>query len=73
MMKGSHGQKNQLRDINWGALDHASCAPQLMSRRDYYVCMCECVCARSLVSVYVNLQVGVYSIFLNSKFDTQRC
>ena len=21
---------NQLHDINWGALDHASCAPQLM-------------------------------------------
>ena len=31
MMKGDHGQTNQLHDINWGALDHASCAPQLMS------------------------------------------
>ena len=26
MMKGGHGQTNQLHDINWGALDHA---PQL--------------------------------------------
>ena len=25
-----HGQTNQLYDINWGALDHASRAPQLM-------------------------------------------
>ena len=24
MMKGGHGQTNQLHDINWGALDHAS-------------------------------------------------
>ena len=37
-MKGGHGQTNQLHDINWGArdaywgaLDHASRAPQLMS------------------------------------------
>ena len=24
MMKGGHGQTNQLHDINWGTLDHAS-------------------------------------------------
>ena len=31
MMKGGHGQTNQLHDINWGALNrHASCSPQLM-------------------------------------------
>ena len=31
MMKGGRGQTNQLNDINWGVLDHASYAPQLMS------------------------------------------
>ena len=35
MMKGGHGQTNQLHDINWGALDHASHAPQLMSCSHY--------------------------------------
>ena len=33
---------NQLHDINWGALDHASRAPQL----NYYVCVCICVFTR---------------------------
>ena len=37
MVKGSHGQTNQLHDINWGAPDHASHAPQLMSK--VYVAM----------------------------------
>ena len=36
MIKGGHGQTNQLHDINWGALDHASRASQLMSC-NYYV------------------------------------
>ena len=48
-----HVQTNQLHvhDINWGALDHASCTPQLMSC-NYYVCMYMymyvrvCVCVR---------------------------
>ena len=31
MMKGDHGQTNQLHDINWGARDHASHAPQLIT------------------------------------------
>ena len=31
MMKADHGQINQLHDINWGALNHASHTPQLMS------------------------------------------
>ena len=31
MMKGGHGQTHKLHDINWGTLDHASHAPQLMS------------------------------------------
>ena len=35
MMKGSHGQRNQLYDINWGALDHASHVPQLLSCNYY--------------------------------------
>ena len=41
MMKGQgHGQTNQLHDINWGALDNSSHAPQLM---------CACVCHSSCV------------------------
>ena len=32
MMEGGHGQTNQLHDINWGVRDHASHAPQSMSR-----------------------------------------
>ena len=35
MMKGGHGQTNQLHDINWGAV-HASHALIL----NYYVCVC---------------------------------
>ena len=30
-------------DINWGALDHVTRAPQLMPC-DYCVCVCVCVC-----------------------------
>ena len=37
MMRGGGGT-NQLHDINWGALNHASRAPQLMSC-NYYVCV----------------------------------
>ena len=42
MMKGGHGQTNQLHDINWGALDHASCVPQFISC-NCYVCVCVCM------------------------------
>ena len=38
MMKGDHGQTSQLHDIIWGAPNHTSRAPQLMSC-DYYVCV----------------------------------
>ena len=41
---------NQLRN-NWGALDHASCAPQLMSC-NYYVCVHVCVCVCVCVCMY---------------------
>ena len=46
-MKGGQLPTNQLHDINWGALDHASRAPQLMSC-NYYVCVCVCVCVQAL-------------------------
>ena len=39
MTNGSQLPTNQLHGINWGALDRASCAPQLMSC-NYYVCVC---------------------------------
>ena len=51
MMKGDHGQTNQLHDINWGALDHIHLAPQLMSCNT--VCVCECVCVCVCVCVFV--------------------
>ena len=51
-MNGGH---YQLHDINWGTLDHASRAPQLMSYvttmyecarvHALIVCVCVCVCA----------------------------
>ena len=31
MMRGDHGPVGQLQDLNWGAFDHASHAPQLRS------------------------------------------
>ena len=31
MMRGGHGPIRQLQDLNWGAFDHASHAPQLRS------------------------------------------
>ena len=43
-MKGGCGQTNQqLHDINWGALDYASRAPQLITM-SMSVCVCVCVC-----------------------------
>ena len=30
-MRGGHGPIRQLQDLNWGAFDHASHAPQLRS------------------------------------------
>ena len=36
VMDGGQLPTNQLHDINWGALDHASHAPQLMSC-NYYI------------------------------------
>ena len=41
-MNGGQLPTNQLHDINWGALDHASRASQLMSC-NYYVCARVCV------------------------------
>ena len=54
MMKGGHGQTNQLHDIIWGTLDHASHASQIMSC-NYYLCawcgMCVHMCVYVCVSV----------------------
>ena len=41
-MNGGQLPTNQLHDINWGVLDHASRALQLMSC-NYYLCVCVCV------------------------------
>ena len=58
-MNGSQLPTNQLHDINWGALDHASRAPQLMSC-NYYVCVCVCTYAfmpGSHVCVHVHVHI----------------
>ena len=36
MMKEGHGPTKELQDLNWGAFDHASHAPQLRSC-NYYI------------------------------------
>ena len=64
MMKGDHGQINQLHDINWGEFDHASRAPQLMSCNysvcmHAYVCVCMCVCVHTRVMVCVHMHVNI--------------
>ena len=43
MMKGGHGQTNQLHDVNWVHSTMHLVPPQLMSC-NYYVCVCVCVC-----------------------------
>ena len=55
MMKGGHGQTNQLHVINRGALDHASRAPHLMSC-NYHVC--ECVYACCVQAVYTHIHTA---------------
>ena len=42
MSVDDHGQTNQLHDINWGVLDHASCAPQFLLC-NYCVCVSVCL------------------------------
>ena len=51
-MKGGQLPTNQLHVINWGALDHASRAPQLTT---ICVCVHACVCVRACVHAYVCL------------------
>ena len=65
-MNGGQLPTNQLHDINWGALDHASRALQLMSC-NYYVCVCVYVC------VDVNIwTVTVASLYLHTHTCTCR-
>ena len=49
---------NQLHDINWGALNHTSRAPQL-SCECVCVCVCVCVCMCVCVCVCVCVRVRV--------------
>ena len=50
-MNGGQLPTNQLRDINWGALDHASRVPQLMSCT-YLLLNFACVCVCVLIIVH---------------------
>ena len=45
MMRVGHGPIRQLQDLNWGAFDHASHAPQLRS------CNYNVHCSMSVLSV----------------------
>ena len=45
---------NQLHDINWGTLDHASCAPQLISC-NYTMCVHVCVLNQIMLS-YIDIE-----------------
>ena len=58
VMNGGQLPTNQLHDINWGALDYASCAPQLMSCN--YACVCARVCMRACMCVCVCVQLYMY-------------
>ena len=52
----------QLRDINWGALDHTSRAPQFMPCN----CVCACVWAHIHVRIYADVPnvCTTYSIII---------
>ena len=54
-MEVNYQQIMQLHDINWGAIDHASRALQLMSC-NYYLCVCVYM---YVYAVYVLLYVCV--------------
>ena len=57
MMKGGHGQTNQLHDINWGALDRASYASQLMSCNYYNMSTCTCVQLSGIMLLYTGVSI----------------
>ena len=52
MVNGGQLPTKQLHDINWGSLDHASRAPQLMSCT-FVITVCVCVCVCVCVHMYV--------------------
>ena len=58
-MKGGHGQTNQfhVHDINWGALDHASYAPQLMSCNYCNMSTCTCVQFNGIMLLYTGVSI----------------
>ena len=54
MMRGGHGPIRQLQDLNWGAFDHASHAPQLRS------------CNYNMYNVmYNNIQHVMYRVIIS--------
>ena len=57
MMKGSHGQANQLHDIIWCALDHAFHAPQLRPCNCNVLCVC--VCTRVCIHVHTYMNISI--------------
>ena len=73
MMKGGHGQTNKLQDNNWGALHHASRAPQSTSRNYYTIHLCMYVSCEHVsrgeecVSVHVGGGVKVWKIKIHKE------
>ena len=70
MMKGGHGQTNQLHDINWGALDHASHATQcsycIHILAVLRVCLCvveiHYVCLQLPMTTLLNFNVALFAM-----------
>ena len=65
---------NQLHEINWGALNHASSAPQLMSC-NYYLCVCVCACVRAYVCVCAHMTLYMHRsacIVTHINFSTEK-
>ena len=56
MTKGDQGHTNWLQDINRGALNHVSCAPQLMSCN-----YCVCVCVYAITRIVVSVMYGPFA------------
>ena len=51
-MKGGHGPTKYLQDLNWGAFDHASHAPNVCMTMCVH-CVCTCMCIYVFVCVCV--------------------
>ena len=66
MMRGGHGPIRQLQDLNWGAFDHASHAPQLRSCNYNML-------ARLIGSCKLYLNVKLWNLAYNQQGREYQC